>query len=303
MNTTIFQAEGLTKHYGNAAALENINMVIAEGDIYGFVGENGAGKTTLMKVISGLIHPTQGSITLMGRSKRRELAQARKQIGVLIEHPALYPHMNGEENLSFYSRIHGISDAHRVEEVLGLVGLTDNRKKNTSEYSLGMKQRLGLAVALLHAPKFLMLDEPMNGLDPGGIVEMRHVLTRLVKEQGVTILISSHILSELQLIATKFGFIHKGRLIKEVLAEELLQSAKTEICIQTPEADAAIHVLENELNIHSFIRSGANEIRVPKSAADLEQLMTVFIEQGIPIEGIHLSAASLEHYYMDLIGG
>ncbi|OPA73270.1 hypothetical protein BVG16_29775 [Paenibacillus selenitireducens] len=302
MNTTIFEAEGLSKQYGEGMALQNINMLIEQGDIYGFVGENGAGKTTLMKIISGLVYPTKGTIKLMGKSKKQDISQARKQMGVLIELPALYPHMNAEENLSFYCKIHGIKNTNRIKEVLNLVALSDVGNKNASDYSLGMRQRLALAIALLNKPTFLVLDEPINGLDPTGIVEMRKVLARLAHEEGVTILISSHILSELQLLATKFGFIHKGQLIKEVSAEELLQSAETQICIKTTETAAAIKVLENDLQIHSFTLSGSGEILIPKELTDLEQLMSIFIKQGIPIEGINLSTANLEHYYMDLIG-
>ncbi|MBY3618284.1 ABC transporter ATP-binding protein [Acinetobacter sp. CUI P1] len=302
MNTTIFEAEGLTKQYGSANALQNINMQIKQGDIYGFVGENGAGKTTLMKIISGLVYPTKGTIQLMGKSSEKDIARVRKKMGVLIELPALYPHMNAEENLSFYCKIHGISDLNRINDVLNLVGLTDVENKNTSEYSLGMRQRLGLAISLLNEPEFLVLDEPINGLDPAGIVEMRKLLAKLAHEKGVTILISSHILSELQLLATKFGFIHKGQFIKEVSVEELLQSAETQICIKTVEIEAAINVLKNELNIHSITLSESGEILVPKDLTDLEQLMSTLIKQGIPLEGINLSTTNLEHYYMDLIG-
>ncbi|WP_339319978.1 ABC transporter ATP-binding protein [Paenibacillus sp. FSL R10-2734] len=302
MNTTIFEAEGLTKQYGRAIALQNINMQIKQGDIYGFVGENGAGKTTLMKIISGLVYPTKGTFQLMGKSGEKDIARIRKKVGVLIELPALYPHMNAEENLSFYCKIHRISDFNRIKDVLHLVGLTNVENKNTSDYSLGMRQRLGLAISLLNEPEFLVLDEPINGLDPTGIVEMRRLLTKLAHEKGVTILISSHILSELQLLATKFGFIHKGQFIKEVSAEELLQSAEAQICIKTVEVEAAINVLKNDLNIHSITLSGSGEILVPKDLTDLEQLMSTLIKHGIPLEGINLSAANLEHYYMNLIG-
>ncbi|WP_438349426.1 ABC transporter ATP-binding protein [Paenibacillus sp. FA6] len=302
MNNTIFEAEGLSKQFGGEMALQNINMLIEQGDIYGFIGENGAGKTTLMKIISGLVYPTKGTIKLLGKTEKRDISEVRKQMGVLIELPSLYPHMNAEENLCFYCKIHGIKNTNRIKEVLNLVSLSDVGIKNAIDYSLGMRQRLGLAIALLNEPIFLVLDEPINGLDPTGIVEMRKVLTRLVEEEGVTILISSHILSELQLLATKFGFIHKGQLIKEVSAEELLQSAETKISIKTTDTAAAIKVLENELQIHTFTLSNSGEILIPKELIDLEKLMSIFIKKDIPIEGINLSTANLEHYYMDLIG-
>lgn len=302
MRTVILQVTDLTKVFNGTKALQGINMTIEEGEIYGFVGENGAGKTTLMKIISGLVYPTNGTMQLMGASLEKDLSRARKQMGVLIELPALYPHMNAEENLTFYCKIHGIEGRHRIQEVLSLVGLSEVLTKKTSDYSLGMKQRLGLAIALINKPKLLVLDEPINGLDPAGIIEIRKVLERLASDEGVTILISSHILSELQLLATKFGFIHKGKLIKELSTEELLQSAETQICIKTSETHAAIELLKNALNIHSYKVSESGDIFISKNLTDLERLMSTFIQNSVPIEGIHLSSANLEQYYMDLIG-
>lgn len=175
--------------------------------------------------------------------------------------------------------------------------------KLTSEYSLGMKQRLGLAIALLNDPKFLVLDEPINGLDPSGIVEVRKILEKLSKEQGVTILISSHILSELQLLATQYGFIHKGRLIKEASAEELLHTAETKICIRTADPAATLQILKSELQLETITITEAGEIQIPKENTNLEELMSFFLKRGIHIEGINLSAPNLENYYMDLIAG
>ena len=232
MAQTIFEAKGLTKKNGDSFALQDIHMTIAVGEIYGFVGENGAGKTTLMKIIGGLVHATEGSISLFGKKETKELRDARRKVGFLIERPALYPNLTAVQNLMFYCHAFGIQDKGRIEEVLQAVSLSDIGNKNTSAYSLGMKQRLGLAIALLHEPEFLVLDEPINGLDPSGIIEVRKILEKLTKEQGVTILISSHILGELQLLATKYGFIHRGRLIQEISAEELLQTSETKPSIQ-----------------------------------------------------------------------
>ncbi|MDQ0086821.1 ABC-2 type transport system ATP-binding protein [Paenibacillus anaericanus] len=305
MNTTIFEAKGLTKRYGSSLALQDINMTIDPGDIYGFVGENGAGKTTLMKVIGGLVHPTDGKISLFGKSDKKDLNYARRQVGFLIEMPALYPHLNAEENLMFYCRTYGIKDDHRIRivDVLQAVSLSDAGSKKTSDYSLGMRQRLGLAIALLNNPKFLVLDEPINGLDPSGIVEVRKILEHLVKERGVTILISSHILNELQLLATKFGFIHHGRLIKEISAADLLKSAETRICIQTPNPALAAQILKYELQLESIVITEAGEIQIPKENTDLEKLMSILLQKGIQMEGINVSTPNLENYYMDLIGG
>jgi ABC-2 type transport system ATP-binding protein len=231
------------------------------------------------------------------------LNHARQRAGFLIETPSLYPHMNACENLTFYSRIFGIRDQARIGEVLRSVALTDAGSKPASQYSLGMRQRLGLAVALLNRPGFLVLDEPVNGLDPAGMVEMREILLRLVREEGVTILLSSHLLSELQQLATKYGFIHQGRLIKEVSAGELLESGQTMITISTRCPAEAAAVLQQELQLEKIGITATGVIEIPKADADLEQLMSVLLRQGIQIDGIQRSVPNLEHYYLKLIGG
>ncbi|SMF90329.1 ABC-2 type transport system ATP-binding protein [Paenibacillus uliginis N3/975] len=302
MSTTIFEAKGLGKRYGKSYALQHINMVVEQGDIYGLIGENGAGKTTLMRIISGLIYPTEGSIALLGQHKPSDIIQARKQLGILIERPALYPHLNALENLTFYCKVYGIGDLSRIHEVLEWVSLSDAGNKKASEYSLGMQQRLGLAIALLNHPKFLVLDEPINGLDPSGIVEIRKILTRLARENEVTILISSHILSELQLMATKFGFIHKGKLVRELPLEELKESAKAHYCIKTANPAAVMEIMQQELNITNITLSETGEVFIPKDMVELEVLLSIFLKHGIHIEAINLSATNLENYYMNLIG-
>lgn len=229
MTAAVFEACGLSKKYRSGYALDGLHMRIEAGDVYGVVGENGAGKTTLMKMIGGLVHPTAGTMALFGVQGKAGLTAARRRIGFLIERPSLYPHMSAEENMSFYCRIFGIRDKQRTAEVLRIVGLAEAGSKKAGEYSLGMRQRLGIAIALLNRPEFLVLDEPVNGLDPAGIVGIRMILGQLAQEQGITILISSHILGELQLLAGKFGFIHQGRLIKEIPASELLKPAQGKV--------------------------------------------------------------------------
>lgn len=279
-------------------------MTISAGDIYGFIGENGAGKTTLMKIIAGLIRQTAGEIALFGKSGKSELNIARRQLGFLIESPAFYPNMTARENLLFYCRVLGIKDKDsRVKDVLKAVSLSDEDSKITSNYSLGMRQRLGIAIALLNEPEFLVLDEPINGLDPSGIVEIREILEKLALEKKVTILISSHILSELQLLATKFGFIHQGRLIKEITADELSKSAKTQICLKTPNSPQIIEILKKDLQIENVAVKESGEIEFPRAGVDIEKLMSVLLEKGAKIEGFYLSTPNLESYYMDLIGG
>jgi ABC-2 type transport system ATP-binding protein len=303
VNETIFEAKDLNKYYNSTIALKDINMTINLGDIYGFIGENGAGKTTLMKIISGLVKPTSGTISLLGKNNTKEINKMRREIGILLEIPALYPNLNAVENLTFYCYIYGINDKSKIKKVLKMVSLSDVGNKPISEYSLGMRQRLGLAITLLNNPKFLVLDEPINGIDPSGIVEIRKILEDLAKKNGVTILISSHILSELQLLATKIGFIHKGALIKEISSSELLKSEKTNICILTPDSKIASQVINDELKPESITITDTGEIQIPKENTNMEKLMTILIDKGIKIESINISIPNLENYYMDLIGG
>ncbi|WP_340021633.1 ABC transporter ATP-binding protein [Paenibacillus sp. FSL K6-1096] len=303
MTATVFEAQGLTKKYASGYALDRLSMRIEAGDVYGFVGENGAGKTTLMRMIGGVVHPTAGIMELFGVQHKEGWRAARRRIGFLIEQPSLYPHLNAMENLGFYSRIFGIRDQDRSIEVLRTVGLDEAGGKKTREYSLGMRQRLGIAVALLNRPEFLVLDEPVNGLDPAGIVEVRRILEHLAHEQGVTMLISSHILSELQLLAGKYGFLHQGRLIQEITAAELQQSARAAICIKTSDPAAAADMLRRELHVEDVRINGAGEVELPRDAVSLEQLMPLLVQRGIPIDGLNLTAPNLEQYYLNLIGG
>ncbi|WP_019636382.1 ABC transporter ATP-binding protein [Paenibacillus fonticola] len=302
-NATVFEAKGLTKRYGPACALQEINMRIRPGEIYGCIGENGAGKTTLMRIIGGLVHPTSGEISLFGISDRSQLHAVRQQIGFLIDTPGLYPHLNAEQNLAFYCHNYGITDQRRIAGVLEQVSLSDTGNKKVSEYSLGMRQRLGLAIALLNQPQFLVLDEPINGLDPSGIIELRNILEHLAKENGVAILISSHFLNELQLLATTFGFMHKGRLIHEISARELLKTGGTRICVQTSDPAATAEILKRELQIAEISMTSAGDVYISKESTDMEKLMSVLLRHSISIQGIHLSTPNLENYYMDLIGG
>lgn len=303
MADIILKANNITKKYGDSYALNSINLSIESGELYGLIGENGAGKTTLMNIISGLVYPTSGSISLFGSDGDELLSKARKSMGVLIEMPALYPNMNAMDNLIFYSRIFGIkSEKSAITNTLNMVSLHDTGKKNVGEFSLGMKQRLGLAVALLSNPKLLILDEPINGLDPSGIIDIRNILGRLVKEQGVTILISSHILSELQVLATKIGFVHKGKLVKEIKTEELLKSAEESICIKTDSPENTLQILQEYLQLAQIkLNENSGEIEILKRDIEVQEIMEILIRNQIHLKGVSLSTPNLEHYYMKLI--
>jgi len=221
MSETILKISGVTKKYKGKAAVDNISMTIRKGDIYGLIGRNGAGKTTLMRMIMSLTSADSGKIELFGESTNAGLLKARRRMGCIIETPALYPNLTAFQNLEYFRILCRIEDKSVVEKSLETVALTDTGKKKFRDFSLGMKQRLGLALALLNNPDFIILDEPNNGLDPMGIVEMREMIIKLCNEQGKTIMVSSHMLSELSMTATRYGIINNGRLIKEMTNYEL----------------------------------------------------------------------------------
>lgn len=225
MGEAILTTKDLTKIYLKVPAVDHVSMTVNQGDIYGFIGANGAGKTTFMRMVCGLVRPTGGEIELFGATGAKALQKARKKMGALIEHPAIFPNMSAMENLEIQSRYLGMERKSASKEVLRdlleLVGLGDTGIKRAGQFSLGMKQRLGLAIALTGSPRFIILDEPTIGLDPVGVVELRSLLLKLNQEKGLTIFFSSHNLSEMERLATRYGFLNKGKLVKELTAEEL----------------------------------------------------------------------------------
>jgi len=225
MEKAVLLTENVTKRYGDTCAVNRVSMTVNHGDIYGFIGVNGAGKTTFMRMVCGLVLPGEGSLSLFGAKGEKDLQKARKKLGALIEHPAFYPNMTALENLEIQSRYleidFGEKKKETMKELLELVGLGDVGRKKAGKFSMGMKQRLGLAIALIGNPEFLILDEPSVGLDPIGVVELRELLLKLNRERGMTIFFSSHNLSEMSQLATRYGFLHKGSLVKELTAEEM----------------------------------------------------------------------------------
>ncbi len=216
MREIVLKTHKITKKYNKITAVDSFNMTIYKGDIYGLIGKNGAGKTTLSRIIMGLSIPNSGELTLFGESSQSKLNEVRKRTGSVIEIPALYPNLTAYQNLEYYRIQRGIPDKKVITSALEMVDLTNTNKKKFKNFSMGMKQRLGLALALLNNPDFIILDEPINGLDPMGIVEMRNTIIKLNQDYGITILISSHILKELYLVATRYGIINEGKLIKEL---------------------------------------------------------------------------------------
>jgi len=300
---TIFEARNLTKKYRNVTALDHVNFTLRRGEIYGFIGENGAGKTTTIRLITGLSFPTEGSITLFGKSGEKELQKQRARIGCIVETPALYKSMTAEQNLEAQRIQCGIPDRECIGKTLKLVGLSDTGKKTVRHFSLGMRQRLGIAMALLSDPEFLILDEPTNGLDPSGIVEMRELMKRLNIERGITILVSSHILSELYRTATRYILLHKGRVLEELTQNELDENCKRHIAIKTNDAAKTVTVLESMLHTSNFQVMPDGTVRLYDCLDKIEDVARVLSQAGLLVTGLSLAGDSLEDYFLNKIGG
>lgn len=303
MDDYVVQTTSLTKKYKDHVAVNQINMKIKRGDIYGFIGENGAGKTTTVRLLTGIAKPTQGEITLFGKTGKANLQKERRKIGCIIEAPALFSDMTAYQNLEIQRIQRGIPGKECINDVLKIVRLEDTGKKKVQNFSLGMRQRLGLAVALLGNPDFLILDEPTNGLDPMGIVDMRNLLRHINKEYGITMMISSHLLSELHLVATKFGIIHKGSLLEEISAEELDEKCSKYIKLKVSDVMRATTVLENKLNIQKFKVCPNNTIIFSDYIEEPERVSYSILKSGIDINEMLVQEDSLEGYYAKAIGG
>lgn len=299
MQEIVLQTNNLTKKYKDFVALDNATITIHKGDIYGLIGRNGAGKTTLMKTITTLTNKTGGSFSLFGSEE--ELTESKRRIGCLIESPAFFDNLTAYQNLKYYSIQKGIVDEKQIDKVLKTVDLYKEKNKKFKKYSLGMKQRLGIAFAILDNPDFIILDEPINGLDPIGIKEIRDTLKRLNEEEKITILISSHILSELYLIANHFCFIDKGRMIKDVSKEELDLECSKCIVIKTKDVKKATVVLEKELSTTNYKVIDNTEIRLYDYLDNSAKVNKTLLSNDIEIMGIYESGISLEDYFNSLI--
>lgn len=303
MTETIFTAQNLTKKYKQFCALNQVNMEIKRGDIYGFVGENGAGKTTLIRILTGLSRQTEGGITLFGASDPEDLLVQRKRISAIVESPVLYPDMTAVENMEICRLQRRISCRYCIPDLLQVVHLTDTGKKKVKHFSLGMKQRLGVAMSLLSNPEFLVLDEPVNGLDPAGIIEFREFLKSLSRDSHITILISSHILSELHHLATHYGFIHKGSIIEQISAKDLNQKCKKHLVIQVDDGPKAAVILETVLKAPKFDLLPNHLIRLYDFPGSSGEVGNALYAGGITISELSTKGEDLEDYYMSLIGG
>ena len=297
----VLTTNALCKHYKNFKALNGLSMHVPKGAIYGFVGKNGAGKTTLIRLICGLQPATGGEFTLYGvKGTDREIGKARLRMGAVVETPSLYLDMTARDNLRQQYRILELPSCEGMEELLNLVGLSDVGRKKVRHFSLGMRQRLGIAVALAGDPDFLVLDEPVNGLDPQGIIEIRELILKLNRERQITVLVSSHILGELSKIATCYGFIDRGMLVKEISAGELWRECRKCLCLTVSDTRALARVLDGMGMEYTVLSDNRADIY---GEAEITALVMALNEQGCRVISVKEREESLESYYMSIVGG
>ena len=297
----VLQTEGITKCFRKFRALDGLAMHVPKGSIYGFVGKNGAGKTTLIRLICGLQQPTSGSFTLYGISNNsKDIIKSHRRMGAIVETPAIYANMTAEENLKQQYLILGLPSYDGISELLKLVGLENTGKKKVKNYSLGMKQRLGIAIALAGDPDFLVLDEPVNGLDPQGIVEMREMLLKLNRERQITILISSHILDELSRLATHYGIIDCGKMVKELSAEELNAACRKCIRLEVSDTSVLARVLDDMRLEYKVISETTADVF---AKINITQLTLTLAKENCEVISMQERDESLESYFLSLIGG
>jgi ABC-2 type transport system ATP-binding protein len=298
MAKTILQTHDLTKKYGEAAALDAVSLTLRQGDIYGLVGRNGAGKTTFFKCVMGLARPTGGTIAIHGETA--DLNAARRNMGFMIS-PSFFPYLNPKENLEYLCRVKGIRKNGEVDRLLKLVEL-HGVKKPFKAFSLGMKQRLGIAGTLLGAPPVVVLDEPINGLDPQGIIDMRAVIKDTHKQTGATFIISSHILSELDLVATRFGFIEQGMLLKEISHGDLHEHTKKTLEIEVDDAQNA-HTILRSIGITDAVVESPRRLRLDAHLDRVNEIARALVSGGVELYGLHRQETTLEEYFIKLVGG
>jgi len=300
---TILKLTNITKSYKQKNAVDKVNMTINRGDVYGLIGRNGAGKSTLMRMITSLARSTAGQIELFGQTSKSGLQQGRKRMGAIIERPALYESLTAVRNLEYYQRLKGVPDKKVIEETLKVVGLTDIEKKKVKDFSLGMKQRLGIAIALLNSPDFLILDEPTNGLDPMGVIEIRELIKRLNSEYRITLLISTHVLAELSLVATRYGIIENGQMIKELTQAELNEVCQSILKITVADAYKASTVIETVLKTKNYKVVGDKEIHLYDYLGQASVVNNELITNGVAVVSITEVGENLEDYFMNLVQG
>ena len=303
MEKFVLQTENLTKKYGAYTVLDNVSISLEKKHIYGFIGENGAGKSTFMKIITGLTYPTSGTYSIMGKESSREREKMRRHIGSMIEEPELYPNYTILQNLELQRTLVGNPDKAASDKVLEMVDLSDAKNKKVHTLSMGMKQRLSIAMALIGNPQILILDEPINGLDPKNIVALRNLLQKLNEEKNITIFISSHILSELYLLATDYIFIHKGKIIDAITHDELEARCRKYICIKTDAVPMALTVLDKIMDNPEYKVVSEDTIHLYSDMDNIEKISRAFMQHEIVITELSVMEQTLEDYFMGITGG
>ncbi len=291
-------AKNIVKKYGKKTVLDNVSMNIEKGDIYGFIGKNGAGKTTFMRVVLSLTYPQSGEVKLFGDKSIKDVGL---RVGSLIEKPGFYKNLTAKENLKRFSLLYGADDS-KVDEILKWVGLANTGNKKAKDFSLGMRQRLGIAIALLGDPELLLLDEPVNGLDPKGIKEIRDLILKLNKERNITILISSHLLDELAKVVTKYGIINEGKMIEEISAKELREKCKKKIIIELDDPEKAQTIITKIVPEKYVEIVSKNLIEVTSQVEKAADINTALVKGGLKVNAIYPNSDSLEEYFMKRIG-
>ena len=301
--SAIIKTTNLTKIYGNQKSVDNLNINVNQGEIYGFIGRNGAGKTTTIRMLLGLIKPTSGKIEIFGEDFFQNQKEILRRIGSIVEVPGFYENLTARENLLINAKIIGVHKKNAIEEALEIVGLQHETKKLVGKYSLGMKQRLGIARALLHYPELLILDEPTNGLDPIGIKEMRKLIKSLAQERNITILISSHILAEVEQLVDHMGIIHEGKLLEEIALDTLRKTNRKYLEFQVNDDNKAAMLLEKQFHIFDYEVHDEGNIRVYSHFGQQGQINKMLVQNDIEVLKILMSEDRLEDYFTKLVGG
>lgn len=297
----VVKTNSLTKKYKDIVALNHADIQIPRGSIYGLVGNNGAGKTTFLKILAGHIYQSEGEFTLLGAETEKEYKKARKRCGTIIENPGFFPMMSAKQNLEYYRIQRGIPGKEVVFNVLEQVGLEEATNRKFAKMSLGMKQRLGLALALMGEPELLILDEPINGLDPSGIIEIRNLLLKLNREKNVTILISSHILTELENVATDYGFLNKGVLVEQITAKKLHEKCCSYLEVKVTDTKKYVALLESELHCTDYKVMPDKSVQINVDVDDIVKYSTLAAKHEIGIIAFDRKEINLENYYMNII--
>lgn len=301
-NNTILSINGITKMFGTRTAVNNVSFEIKRGEIYGLIGQNGAGKTTIIRIITGLCKQTSGKVYICGQNVQTHFQKAIINVGAIIENPELYSYMSGMDNLKYFASLYSNISIDKINEVVSLMGMQNRINDKVKNYSLGMKQRVGIAQALLHDPKLLILDEPTNGLDPNGIKEMRILLRKLAKEKGIAILISSHILSEMELICDRVGIIDNGMIVENKTIDELQHSinSKLQIAIKVDYPNYAGKILYDSYK-NSPVFCVGNRVVIEATEKDIPNITALLTKKGISIYGISSVTKNLEEIFLEIV--